>query len=132
MTGYSMTSAEGDNNTTASQLAAAFNLRPFDVTAAREYAEYLRRNERYREALSVISSLPEELRNDPSMRAAFGDLYHDMKWHAHALNAYGARRDLPKPARSARQDSWWLTGGPMARVRKRMMDLENSTFGAPG
>lgn len=98
--------AEEDTDARATSLADSFKLHPFDVAVAREYADYLRCNKRYREALSVIFGLPGELRRDPSIRTVLGDVYRSIDLHAHAVSAYGNPHDLPRKARKSRRESW--------------------------
>lgn len=97
----------------------------FDGSAACEHAEFLRHGKRYGEALRVILSIPAERRGNPRCRTVLGRIYHDMSWHAHAVEAYGSRDGLPKEAWRSRQASWWRSGGPVARVREHMAHHEN-------
>jgi hypothetical protein len=117
---------EEDYARASTHLADAAALAPYSVTIACDRVKTMIMAGLYSEARSIVSGFPDKLQNEPSIRAIHGDLYRAIGWQAHAVDAYGSRRDLPARARYSSSLSWLRTGGPVSICRSLIRVEENS------
>lgn len=107
-------------------LADAAALEPCSVAIACDRVKTMMMAGLYSEARSIVNGFPHKLQGEPSIRAILGDLYRALGWQAHAVDAYGSRRDLPTRAKYFSSLSWLRTGGPISICRSLMRAEENS------
>jgi hypothetical protein len=91
---------------------------------AAEYCGFLHRLGLYRQVLDFIAGFPVDVSGHPQIREALGAIYDEAGWRAFAVDAYGPRRDLTPPARRRRLVCWWLSGGPIPVLRRRMRTFD--------
>jgi hypothetical protein len=111
--------ASGDLIAGRGYLDEAFAAGARDAASAARQIRTLHRAGFWREALSVIQSVPGELSEDPLVRIEAGDFYRACQCPAHAADSYGTGPSLPRPARMSRRWCWLRSGGPSGRLRRR-------------
>ncbi|MGW3344653.1 tetratricopeptide repeat protein [Nonomuraea rubra] len=108
-------------------LAQAHRLAPDDAKVADGYLFALYLQDRFRDALALLSGMPESVRQDDDVRDSARRIYSELGWHAHALHETRGHPGFRWPRRYL--NIWWLrtwlrTGGLLAMVRRRMGDRE--------
>jgi hypothetical protein len=99
-----------------------------DAAARGREIRVLSRNGLLREALLAAEKLPADLRADPSVRTETGNLYRLCGSHAMAVESYGRRSGLQRGAVAACLWCWLRSGGPSARIRRRLKAWEESNL----
>jgi hypothetical protein len=79
-----------------------------------------------RQAITLITRLPDDIKTDPLLRWSLGTMYAAAGWYALAVEAYGFSKDLPRSARRQKRRSWWRSGGPIWFVRRWRREFEEN------
>jgi tetratricopeptide (TPR) repeat protein len=115
---------QGDGAHAATHLGDALRLDGSNSAIALELVQTLCKYNRLSEARSTLLALPDNLRRDQSIRTALGGIYRKLGWHAHAVEAYGSRRDQSAQTRFSYESSWVRSGGPFRTWRSRIHSSE--------
>jgi hypothetical protein len=118
--------ADGDEQAGMRCLAEAVTASGADAAAIGRQIRVLSDNRLWREDLTAIEHIPDQVRDDPAVRTAVGDFYKARGCRGHAVRGYGNRSGLSFPARVNRRLSWLCSGGPFTFVRSRIDAWENS------
>lgn len=103
-----------------SYFGRAVALDPADPVLVSAYADFLAGSGMPRQALEVLSQIPDAMAKNPRMRAVAGSIHLGARWYGLACDAYGDPRDLPPESRGARRRCWLRSGGPLKFVRRRV------------
>ena len=115
----------GDRHAGAAMAAEAMGAAPKDplivATAIRELwlADY------DADALRAITGLSEQLNSFPAIRGTAGNIYRYWRLRANAVTAFG-RSGLEAWRWRMRRACWWLTGGPVGRIRSSIEAREDT------
>lgn len=107
-------------------LRRAMSAAPNSPKYAPKYIRQLDSLNRQAEAIQFFDHLPEDVKNDNRVQAAMGDLCVRMGYHARATTHFRKTSNLPtddSPYNPPRR-SWWLSGGPLNFLRRRIEQLE--------
>jgi hypothetical protein len=116
--------ANGDVIAGLASLDEALAVGPLDPASLARQIRILRGCGFWRQALSVVEAVPEDLRGDPVLQAELGNFYRACECPGHAVDGYGRRWDLPRASRAARRWCWLRSGGPSRWLRQRAVALE--------
>jgi hypothetical protein len=120
--------ANGDVIAGREHLDEALAAGPLDGSSLARQIGVLRRGGFWRQALSVVEAIPEELREDPALRAEAGNFYRACECPAHAVDSYGRRRGLPRSLGVTRRWCWLRSGGPSRWLRQKALAFEEMSL----
>jgi len=98
---------------------------PANPDVAGAYAGLLRRMPRYRDALALLTSQPDNILETGPVRSELGHLYEALGWHAKAFKAYGPKDGLDPGSRLVRRRTWLLSGGPLKPLRTIVSEIND-------
>jgi|SRR5215475_3095158 len=118
--------ADGNLGAGSNGLTAAVDATGRDAAATGRQIRVLYLNDMWREALLAAERISASLRDDPLVRAEVGRFYQGCGCYAHAADGYKQGDGLPRRVRAARRWCWWRSGGPSARLRRKVCVWEES------
>jgi hypothetical protein len=101
---------------------------PLDPASLAGQIRILRSGGFWRQALLAVEAVPEELREDPLLRAEAGNFYRVCECPAHAVDSYGRRQGLPRSSRVARRWCWLRSGGLSGSLRQKALAFEEMSL----
>jgi tetratricopeptide (TPR) repeat protein len=104
---------QGRGQAGLAHFAEARNVDPSNLDMVQEQVRILTDLQLFRDALAVLTELPQPDRRHSDVRAALGLVYQAMGLPALAADAYGDPRTLSKWQRRQRRRGWWRSGGPL-------------------
>ena len=120
--------SDGDLIAGREHLDEALSAGPRDPASVARQIRTLRSSGFWREALSVVQAVPQELRGDPLVRAEAGNFYRACECPAHAVDSYGPRPGLAHSSRMARRWCWVRSGGPSGWLRRKARAWEEMSL----
>lgn len=82
----------------------------------------------WREALSIVRSIPESMRQETLVRVEAGNFYRLCGCPAHAVAAFGNPKDLPRQGRAIWLSCWLRSGGPVNFLRRQAISWETEAI----